>query len=102
MYIFTSEKKEIARVKERIHAQRIELLEEVSELLPQASKAAAMGSIAFTLKRLTPLLRPVLFGFAQRAISSRGRGKRRFLKIATLGALGFGAWKLLGNNEDPD
>ncbi|WP_309381875.1 hypothetical protein [Cerasicoccus frondis] len=97
MSIFRHEKEEIARLKEEISAERIRLGLETRELLPQARKAAAMGSAAFALKRFAPLLRPVIFAIAQRSLS--GGGKKRIFKVAALGAAAFGAYKLLGSDD---
>lgn len=97
MFIFRSEKEEIARLKEEISRERVQLGMSTQELLPQAKKAAAMGSAVFAIKRFAPLLRPVIFAVAQRGLR-KGTGKGLF-KIAALGAAAFGAYKLLGSDD---
>ncbi|WP_309396015.1 hypothetical protein [Cerasicoccus maritimus] len=97
MFIFRHEKAEIARLQEEISRERTKLAADTRELLPQAKKAAAMGSAVLALRRIVPLLRPVVVAGAQRSFSKRRR--KRIFKLVALGAAAFGAYKLLGNGE---
>ncbi len=95
MFGIRRQKQRITVLKERLRAERQAAGYHLRTIMPQAKRAATIGSIAWGFRRALPLLiRPLAFGLINRSI--RFRGTRRLLKIAGIAAAGFGAWKIFG------
>lgn len=103
MFIFDAEKKEIDRVKERIAIERIQLRAEAVKLGPAARKGAMIGSVALSIKKLKPILRPVMIGLVQRSIAKHG--KRGVLGAVGLIVASYATWRVFrarGDSEHGD
>jgi len=100
MFIFAAERKEIARVKERIADERERLSAEARALAPSARRAAAIGSATWAARKFLPVLRPIVIGMAQRSLLKRG--KRGWMKVIGLIAGGFAAWRIFGGGGDEE
>ena len=98
MFGIRRQKQRIRVLKERLRAERQAAGYHLRTLMPSARKAAMAGSVAWGARKALPLLKPLAFGLLQSTFHSRG-GKR-FLKIAGIAALGLGAWKVFGSDDE--
>lgn len=100
MPFLSPEKERIDALKQRIADERGQLGEQARELMPGARSLAIAGVVTQGLHVALPLVRPLALTVARRGVSRRGF--KRLIKIAGLGALAFGAWRLFTDSGDEE
>lgn len=92
MFDIRHQEQKINELKVRLGLERQAVAAQLQVLVPQARRAAALGSLSWGMRKALPLLKPLVVGLVGRGVSKTMPG--RLMKLAGLAITAFGAWRL--------